>query len=123
MIKPNRTFFALAAGLLLLAPVTASAEQTLILDKMHDSIISGPVTRVDGESVFINYSGREIEVELDDLDVDEESINNLFAPGMNITAKGVFDKDGDKSVLEAREVIRTAGEIGPETILLSRDHD
>ncbi|MGB4106431.1 MAG: hypothetical protein WBK55_01390 [Alphaproteobacteria bacterium] len=108
----------------MLVSVPASAEQTLILDKMDNSIVSGPITRVDGESLFINYSGREIEVQLDDLDVDEKNISNLFAPGMNITAKGVFDEDGDTPVMDAKEVIRAdADGPGPETILLSRDND
>lgn len=96
----------------------------LILDKMNNTIVSGTITRVEGESVFITYAGRDFEIEMDDLDVD--NINDLFAPGMQITAKGVIEDDGHTPAMDASEVVRAdVGSLdGSEALfLLNEDND
>ena len=85
-------------------PVYA-ANDVVVIDKMsNNSIVSGTITRISGESIFVENAGREIEVELDDLDID--NIGNVFAPGMSVTAKGDFTDDGNTPVMEAEEIVR-----------------
>lgn len=108
-----------------LMPVLAEAkDSTLVLDNNNNNIISGTITRVEGESVFVDYSGREIEIDLDDVDIDDGNINDFFAPGMTISAKGSFEDDGHTPVLDAREVVRAdAGTDSVTGAILLEDND
>jgi hypothetical protein len=108
-----------------LTPVAAEArDSTLVLDNNNNNIISGTITRIDGDSVFVDYSGREIEIDMDGIDIEDGSINDFFAPGMTISAKGSFDDDGHTPVLDAREVVRADGATDSMTgAILLEDND
>lgn len=116
--------FAVLAVLAAFTVPPALASETLLLDKSNDSIVSGTITRVQGESVFVTNSGRDIEIELDNLGVDRK-INDLFQPGMQITAKGRMDDDGHTPVLKADEIVRsdTGTVMNTEALLLNKDED
>lgn len=118
-------FYTFLAIPILCAAFSAQAEDALILDNHDSSIVSGTITRIQGESIFVTSAGRDIEVELDDLDVDKK-ITDLFAPGMQVTAKGHLEDDGYTPVLEAHEIIRSNGGtiLNSEALLLNDDsHD
>lgn len=107
-----------------LPAVAEARDSTLVLDDNdNNNIISGTITRVEGDSVFVDYSGREIEVDMDDIDM-EGSISNFFAPGMTISAKGSFEDEGHTPVLDAREVVRSDAGSDPVTgAILLEDND
>jgi hypothetical protein len=100
------------------------ADDVVIVDRMgNDSIVSGQITRISGESVYVENMGREIEVELDNLDLDH--FNDLFAPGMTVTARGHFqDKTNPILKFRADEIVRADNNsaLNSEALLLNNDH-
>ena len=61
-------------------PVWASMGDAIVIgDSNDDSLVTGTVTRLAGGSLYVESMGREIEIEMDKLNVD--NFRNLFQPG------------------------------------------
>jgi hypothetical protein len=124
MKKSVKWRFAIAALAISCFHGNARADDAIILDRMDNTIISGTITRIQNDSVFIDYSGRTVEIDMNDMDVN--NLNNLFAPGMKITAKGKLEDDGYTPKMEAEEVVRAeAGAVNDSEalFLLNEDKD
>ena len=100
-----------AAALVLGLAVGAHADDTLILDRGNDSVVSGTVTQVRGDTITILNNNEEIKVELDKLDIDR-SLKDLIEPGMEITAQGKFSDLGATPVFEAESILRNTNANG-----------
>lgn len=102
-----------AAGLTFVI-ATANADDTLILDKGKNSVVSGTVTDVRGDTITIRNNDELIKVELDSLDLDR-SVKDLIEPGMEITAQGRFSDVGASPVFEAESILRNTTANGSST--------
>ena len=76
----------------------------VIGDSNDDSLVTGTVTRLAGGSLYVESMGREIEIEMDKLNVD--NFRNLFQPGTVVTARGNMKDKGAAAVLRADEIVR-----------------
>jgi hypothetical protein len=102
------------AGLILGVTVTAWADDTLILDKGKDSVVSGTVTDVRGDTVTIRNNNELIKIDLDSIDLDR-SVSDLIQPGMEITAQGKFKDLGATPTFEAESILRNTTANGSST--------
>jgi hypothetical protein len=101
-----------------MAAMPVYADDAIVIGGTRDdSVVSGKITRISGESLFVDSLGREIEIELDNLDA--ENLRGLFEPGMTITAKGNLKDKGARSVLKAEEIARTGEGAAADSILLN----
>lgn len=86
-------------------PVWASMGDAIVIgDSNDDSLVTGTVTRLAGGSLYVESMGREIEIEMDKLNVD--NFRNLFQPGTVVTARGNMKDKGAAAVLRADEIVR-----------------
>lgn len=102
----NKRMFTILMCLFCLCAVKTFADDVVVVDRVgNNSIVSGQVTRISGESIFVENMGQEIEVELDNLDLDH--LHDLFPPGMNIAARGHF-KDQGRTIpkFRAEQIVR-----------------
>lgn len=98
----------------------AIAEDTLIINKGNDSVVSGMVTDVSGDTVTIENGGSKIHIDLEELDLDS-SVREILQPGTHITAQGRFQDFGETPEFEAHSLVRTGNDniTGTEAILLN----
>lgn len=112
-------FFSLGWGAFL-SP--ALAADTLILNKGHNSVISGTVLSVQRETLILENNDKEIRVELDNMDLDTPA-TSLFEPGMEVSVEGRFEDLGATPEFKAIKIVRNSGNglTGPEAFLLEDD--
>jgi len=105
-----KKFMQLALGLSVLAfaanPV--SAQDTLIIDDGNDSIIEGVVTTVRYNDLVIDVGGKEIKVDIDDLNIDNKA-DEYFPVGTKVQVVGQILDDDE---MDARKVVRL--DVAPE---------
>ncbi len=81
-----------------------AVDAIVIGSSTDDSLVTGTVTRQAGESLYVESMGREIEIKMDRLEVD--NFRNLFQPGTVVTARGDMKDKGAAAVLRADEIVR-----------------
>ncbi len=100
----------------------AMAEDTMIISKGNDSVVSGIVTDVSGDTVTIINGDSKIHISLDELDLDS-SVREIIQPGTHIVVQGRFEDFGDTPEFEAHSLVRTGGGAitGTDAILLNKN--
>ncbi len=86
----------------------------MVLDNGDDSVLTGIIKDVDYGSFVLDVSGKDIRVDMDDVDLDGD-LDDYLKEGMRVTVEGTLDEDE----IEATRVIR--GNDDPSRLVL--DHD
>jgi hypothetical protein len=101
----------------------AFAQDTMIISKdAEDSVITGLVSEVRGDTIIIMNEGKVIKIDLGDLDLDR-SAKDLIEPGMQVTARGQFEDFGATPVFKAESVMRTSTNANSNIGALPPDDD
>lgn len=99
---------ALGLSVLAFAANPVSAQDTLIIDDGNDSIIEGVVTTVRYNDLVIDVGGKEIKVDIDDLNIDNKA-DEYFPVGTKVQVVGQILDDDE---MDARKVVRL--DVAPE---------
>ena len=98
-----RKFALLFAGAaMLIPPSLAAAQDTILVDEDDRSVITGTVKDLRFEEMIVTVNGKDIEVDVDDLDI-AENMDNFFPVGSTVRIVGELE-DGDE--MDAREIVR-----------------
>lgn len=89
--------------------LTVRAEDTLILDKDRDSVVSGTVISGTSDSLLILNNNNEIKVDLSNLDLDSGA-RELLKPGTQVIVEGRFKDQGATPEFEADRLLRNGDE-------------
>lgn len=102
------TLLALGAAFLALPGTAAYAQDTLIIDDGYDSVLEGIVKTVRYSDLVIDVGGKEIKVEIDDLNIDNKA-DEYFPVGTKVQVIGKIIDDDE---MDARKVVRL--DVAPE---------
>lgn len=88
----KKTLLTLACATFLISP--AFANDTLVIDDGGQSILTGVVTETDGDDLTMMVGTKEIEVDIDDLEVDDK-VDEFFPVGTKIQVIGTLEDDDE----------------------------
>lgn len=99
----KKTLLGLAFATLIAAP--AMANDTLVIDDGGQSILTGVVTETDGDDLTMMVGTKEIEVDIDNLEVDDK-VDEFFPVGTKIQVVGTLEDDDE---INATKIIIVQG--------------
>lgn len=93
--------------------ITVNAQETVVpgdailVQENNDAIITGTIVSLDDDSMRINASGKDMIVDLDNVDLNTEA-GSLFQRGMKVSVRGELEGDDfGTPIIDARSVTAT----------------